>query len=90
MSSGTGHRPSARDRAHFETIARAKAEEKQDQIERAARDGSADGIRVGLELSGLAVWTPAIQRIEDARADAQIELGRLWRRLAAKRPPGGA
>ena len=90
MSSRPGDRPAARDRAHFETIARAKAEEKQDQIERAARDDSAEGIRVGLELSRLAVWTPVIQRIEDERADAQIELGRLWRRLSAKRPSSAA
>jgi hypothetical protein len=90
VSSRGGRRPSARDRAHFETIARAMAEKKRGQIERAARDGSADGIRVGLELGGLAVWTRVIQRIEDERADAQIELGRLWRRLEAKRPPGAA
>jgi hypothetical protein len=90
VASGTGDRPSERDRAHFETIARAMAEEKQDQIERAARDGSAEGIRVGLDLARHAAWTPAIQQIEEARADEQVELSRRWRRLQATRPPSTA
>lgn len=71
----------ARDRAHFATIARAKAEEKREQIERAARETTAEGIRTGLELAMRSVWSSAAQQLEDERADAQIELARRGRQL---------
>lgn len=73
------------DRAHFATIARAMAEEKREQIERAAHETTAEGIRVGLELATRAVSDPEIQRFEDVRADAQIELARRGRRLFGPR-----
>jgi len=78
------HRPAKvteRARAHFEAIARAKAEEKRDQIERAALETTAEGIRTGLELSTRSVWSRAVQRLEDERADRQVELAQRGQRL---------
>ena len=84
MSKHTPRRPSASDRAHFDVIAEAMAREKREQIEHAADDASADGILVGLELARLAAWSPEQQAMDDARADAQIELHRRWRRLRGR------
>lgn len=78
----------AQARAHFATIARAMAEEKREQIERAARETTAEGIRTGLELSTRSVWSPAVQQLEDERADAQVELARRWQQLRRGRSKG--
>jgi len=74
-----------RDRAHFRVIAEAKALEKQEQIERAARDDTANGILEGLALAHLSSTTPEIQALEDRRADEQVELRRAWLRLQSRR-----
>ena len=71
----------ARARAHFATIARAMAEEKREQIERAALETTAEGIRTGLELSTRSVWSRAVQELEDERADRQVELAQRGQRL---------
>jgi hypothetical protein len=76
--------PSARERAHFAAVARAMAEEKRDQIARAARETTADGITVGLEMAALAADRPEIAALELERAAGQVELRRRWRRLQAK------
>ena len=81
MSEHRQTKVTARDRAHFATIARAMAEEKREQIARAARETTAEGIRTGLELATRSVWSPAVQQLEDERADAQIELARRGQRL---------
>ncbi len=78
-------RPTLAERSHFSAIARAMEEEKRVQIERAAQDPTANGIRVGLELARLAVASPEIERQERARADAQVELQRRWLRLGRPR-----
>lgn len=57
------------------------AEEKREQVQKAASDPTADGILVGLEMALLITMTPEKQRLEDQRADAQIELRQRWLRL---------
>jgi len=76
--------PSAREKAHFAAVARAMAEEKRDQIARAAHQLTADGIAIGLEMAYLAADRPEIAAMELERAAGQVELRRLWRRLQAK------
>jgi hypothetical protein len=85
MSKPDPKRASTRERAHFEAIARAMVEEKQAQIEAAARDETAEGIVIGLEMSRFRSFSPEIQAMEDARAYAQIELYHRWRRLCENR-----
>ncbi len=76
--------PSTREKAHFAAVGRAMAEEKLGQIERAARQRTADGIAVGLEMAVLAGHSPEIAALELERAAGQVELRRRWRRLQAK------
>ncbi len=61
------------------------AEEKQAQIEAAARDETAEGIVIGLEMSRFRSFSPEILAMEQARASAQAELHLRWRRLVAGR-----
>ncbi len=63
-----------RDRAHFATIARAMAEEKREQIERAARQTTADGILVGLQLAAAWPERPETRASDDRRAAGQLGL----------------
>lgn len=77
-----------RDRAHFATIAEAKVSEKAEQIRAAAADGTANGILIGLELARLATSSPAIERLEERRADGQFGLHQRWLDIRGARTTG--
>jgi len=70
-----------RDRRHFQAIADAMDREKREQIERAARDDTGDGILVGAQMAALFEFDEHIEALERARCEAQIGLARRWAEL---------
>ncbi|MBI2895792.1 MAG: hypothetical protein HYY06_19705 [Deltaproteobacteria bacterium] len=81
-------RPPPRERAHFAAIAKAMAEEKRLQIERAARAETADGIVVGLRLAAIFPLSEEARAMEEHRAAEQVGLRRRAISLRGSMLPG--